>query len=176
LVEALASRGSIRIWPTAISGVELRELTGGDALAFYELVHRNRRHLTQYGDYRDLAASTLQDVESYFADPPDNNIRMGIWRRADELMGRVDLSPVAPGAFVLGYWIGSEYTGCGYVTGACRTLMDYATRELGAIDFWAGVTHGNRKSAAVLERLGFCFVERLEKHTRFHLKAQRRPS
>ena len=83
------------------SDVWLRELTRRDVLAFYELVQTNREHLTQFGDYRELIASTLQDIESYFSDPPDQNTRMGIWRGADELMGRVDLSPVEPGMFVL---------------------------------------------------------------------------
>mgnify|MGYP002408322204 FL=1 len=154
---------------TAVCQIELRELTGRDAQAYSELVQRNRRHLTQFGDYQELAASTLDEIEEYFANPPDDNVRMGIWQ-ADELMGRIDLNPVEPGAFVLGYWIGSEYIGKGYVTAGCRALLDYGREALGATDYWAGVTHGNQRSVAVLERLGFCATERLEKHTRFHLK------
>ncbi|NLK08241.1 MAG: GNAT family N-acetyltransferase, partial [Firmicutes bacterium] len=67
--------------------------------------------------------------------------------------------------------LGCKYTGSGYVTAACRSLMSYGKNKLGAVDFWAGVTHGNDKSTAVLERLGFKVVERLEKHTRFHCRA-----
>ncbi|NLJ25623.1 MAG: GNAT family N-acetyltransferase [Firmicutes bacterium] len=171
MAKDLAYGNGVLILQTAIKEVWLGELTSQDTRAFYELVQRNREHLTQFGDYQELVASTLQDIEDYFAAPPVSNTRMGIWRGADELMGRVDLAPVGPGAFVLGYWIGSEYVGYGYVTAACLALMDYGQEELGATDFWAGVTHGNDKSAAVLKRLGFRTVERLAKHTRFHRKA-----
>ena len=150
----------------AIPGVELRELIRRDAVAYFGLVSRNREHLTEYGDYEDLAASTLEDIDAYFTDPPDSNVRMDIWRK-DELMGGVDLSPVAPKTLVLGYWIGAEYTGRGYVTAACRALMDYAQHSLDATEFWAGIKPANQKSAAVAERLSFSVFEKLPTHTRY---------
>lgn len=157
---------------TSIPEVELQELTVRNALEFFQLVTQNRDHLTQFGDYQDLAQSTLEEIEAYFSNPADVNIRMGIWR-GSELMGRVDLHPVEPRAYVLGYWIGSEYSGNGYVTASCRAMIDYGREQLGATDFWAGVTHGNERSIAVLERLGFRRVERLEGHTRFHLQTEK---
>jgi RimJ/RimL family protein N-acetyltransferase len=154
---------------TSIPGIELRALRRDDAAAYHELVQRNREHLTQYGDYHELVSSTLEDIADELALRPERKVRTGIWRR-NELMGRADLGLVdAPGAMVLGYWIGAEYTGNGYATAACRTLLDYGWTYLHATDFWAGVTHGNEKSIAVLERLGFAAVARLERHTRFHL-------
>ena len=155
--------------PTTIPGVELRELTSRDARAFFDLICRNREHLTRFGDYEDLTASTLEDIEAYFADPLDDNVRMGVWR-ADELMGRVDLAPVDPHTYVLGYCIGSEYTGGGYATVACRALIDYARLALGATEFWAGVRHPNLKSAALVSRLGFAVYEELPTRTRYRLK------
>ncbi len=156
------------ILETAIPEVTLRELTERDARVYFELVQRNKRHLTQFGDYKELVSLTLRGIEVDFANRPDDKVRMGIWRKA-ELMGRIDLSSVAPGAFVLGYWIGSDYLGKGYVTAGCSALLDYSQKALGATEYWAGVTHGNTKSAAVLERLGFSAIERLEYHTRFHM-------
>ena len=158
------------ILETAIPEVTLRELTERDAHVYFELVQRNREHLTQFGDYKELVSLTLWDIEVDFANRPDDKVRMGIWRKA-ELMGRIDLSSVALGAFVLGYWIGSEYLGKGYVTAGCSALLDYGQKALGATEYWAGVPHGNTKSAAVLERVGFSAVERLEYHTCFYMPA-----
>ena len=155
--------------PTACAGVELRELTCREAEAFFDLVCANREHLTRFGDYEDLAASTLEDIEAYFADPPDSDLRMGIWQ-GHELVGRVDLSPVARRTFVLGYWIGSEYTGRGYATAACQALIDYARLAYGATEFWAGVKRGNLKSAALVSRLGFTAYEEMPTRTRYRLR------
>lgn len=41
--------------------------------------------------------------------------------------------------------------------------------KLAATDIYAGVTHGNDKSAALLERVGFRFPQRFEDYTRYHL-------
>jgi len=145
-------------------------LTLRDASAFFRLVDANRDHLTQFGDYTELAGSTLEDITGYFANPRDNNVRMGVWI-SSELAGRVDLNPVAPGTLVLGYWLGRAYTGRGYATESCRAILDYGRRVLGASEFWAAVTHGNLRSVAVLSRLGFSAVETLPDRTRFRLLA-----
>ena len=155
--------------PTACSGVELRELTCRDVQAFFDLVCANREHLTRFGDHEDLAASTLESIEAYFADRLDSDLRMGIWQ-GDELIGRVDLSPVARRTFVLGYWIGSKHMGGGYATAACRALIDHARLALGATEFWAGVKHANLKSAAVVSRLGFTAYQDLPTRTRYRLR------
>ena len=153
---------------TAIASVELRELTARDSSVYLDLVQRNRGWLTRYGDYQDLVNCTLPDIESDFAKRPNGALRMGIWRGKD-LMGRVDVAEVAPGAFVLGYWLGEEYTGHGYMTEACRVIMDYASRTRLVKEYWAGVRHVNLESIAVVERLGFSVYERLPERNRYRL-------
>ncbi len=159
------------VLPTSMDSVRLSLLTLRDAPTFFRLVEANRDHLRQFGNYTDLAGSTLEGIEGYFVDPPDNSLRMGIWV-SDELAGRVDLNPVAPGTFVLGYWLGLSYTGRGYATASCRAILEYGRNALGAHEFWAGITHGNRKSVGVIGRLGFTAVEALPDRTRFRLAAQ----
>lgn len=46
---------------------------------------------------------------------------------------------------------------------------EHAAQALGATDIFAGATHANDRSAALLERLGFEPVAEFENHTRFRL-------
>ena len=137
-------------------------------MAFFNLVNRNRVYLTQYGDYKDLVQMTLVEIEGTFSIQLGAYLRMGLWRGM-ELMGQVDLNPVAPGVFVLGYWLGEEFTGQGYMTSACRAIMDYAKQTRAVKEFWAGVRPANLKSAAVVERLGFSIFEELPDRIRYRL-------
>jgi len=152
--------------PTAIQGVELRQLAAADAQAFYDLVQSSRAFLTRYGDYQDIVDSSLADIAASLSALPDDYLGMGIWR-GDEFMGQVDLNPVAPGELVLGYWLGEAYTGQGIMSAACQALIDYALQALPVTAFWAGVRHANHQSAAVVERLGFTVYEELPDRKRY---------
>ncbi len=157
---------------TEILDVRLIELTPDDAGAYYDLISRNRDHLTQYGDYAPMKQATLESITRSLNDPPGAHRRFGIWLR-DTLVGRVDVSPRLPGHFVIGYWLGSEYTGKGYATLACKALIQYARDHLGATDIFAGVTKGNAASEAVLGRLGFRPIADKGMYTRFRLRLPR---
>ncbi len=60
----------------------------------------------------------------------------------------------APEAFVLGYWLGRPYWGCGYVTEAVQMIVGYA-RSLGGEKLHAETWPTNPASARVLEKAGF---------------------
>lgn len=153
--------------PTEMPGLRLVELLPEDAVAYYALVDCNRGHLTQHGDYLDLGEATPASVLEDLTSPGNRNARFGVWL-SDQLIGRVDLSPRTAGDFVLGYWLGGEFTGKGYATTACAALITYAQTVLGARTIWAGVTKGNAKSEAVLQRLGFEEVSDQGTYTRFN--------
>lgn len=146
---------------------ELRELTIDDADAYYGVLDRNRAHLTQHGDYAAEGAATPESVRDHLESTWAPSLRFGIWL-GDDLIGRVDLIAVNPPRYSIGYWIGAGHTGEGFVTEACRQLIDRA-RTLGATEIYAGVTHGNDKSVAVLDRLRFGRVADFETYSRFRL-------
>lgn len=79
------------------------------------------------------------------------------WLRAD------------PPKYGLGYWLAKEATGQGYASAALRALIGHARIDLYATDIYAGVTRGNAKSEALLERLGFLPVLDFDSYRRFHL-------
>jgi ribosomal-protein-serine acetyltransferase len=51
--------------------------------------------------------------------------------------------------------LGEEYQGHGIVTKACRTLVDYAFYEYKLNRIQIRCATGNKKSCAIIERLGF---------------------
>lgn len=149
--------------PTDQPGISLRPLT--DADAYHALLLDNRAHLTQHGDYQEETAKTLAAVRADLAVP--NDLRFGI-HHGDKLIGRIDLIAADPPRYSLGYWLTADATGHGYATAAGQAVLDLAIR-LGATDVYAGVTHGNAKSAAVLERIGFTATVEFDTYTRYRL-------
>jgi RimJ/RimL family protein N-acetyltransferase len=147
---------------TDLPGLTLRPLT--DADAYHALLAANAAHLTQHGDYQEETTKTLAAVRADLAAP--NHLRFGI-HRDGTLVGRIDLVAADPPRYSLGYLLTAEATGHGYATAAGRAIINLAVR-LGATDIYAGVTHGNTKSAAVLERIGFTAVIEFDTYTRYH--------
>jgi RimJ/RimL family protein N-acetyltransferase len=156
---------------TSIAAVTLRELTSHDAGRYYELVNANRKHVSQHGDYTAERDATPGTIIGYFTCPPDSNLRLGIWHDTT-LIGRVDLVPVSPPQYSIGYWLGSSYTGHGFATAACSAAIGYASDVLAATDIYAGITHNNARSMVLVRRLGFSEVADFDTYTRFHLALQ----
>lgn len=153
----------------------LRRLTAADADAYYDTVQANRGHLTALGDYLDEVAASANDFRERFANDSNPSLLMGIWRN-DVLAGHVALIHREPPTWGLGYWLALEATGRGVATAAVGTILAFGHRELGVEEVLAGVTHGNDKSIAVLERLGFEPVADFDTYTRFGKTLKMPPS
>jgi ribosomal-protein-serine acetyltransferase len=152
---------------TADRELFLRELTVADADEYYALIARNRVHLTQFGNYQDEGAATLAWVKASLARSA-SGLRFAIWHQG-ALVGRAELVPKLPGHYGLGYWLGREHVGHGVMTKTVSRLLEHARETLEAVAFFAGVTHGNAKSVAVLRRLGFVPAVTRADHTVFTL-------
>lgn len=136
------------------------------AAALRELLQANERHLTRHGDYRDAVTAPLEKHAADIAasDPRHN---FGIYE-CDVLVGTVALAPVAPPRYGLGYLLAERACGRGIATLAVRAIVAHARAALGATDVFAGVTHGNRSSVAVLGRAGFSRVAVFDDYDRYH--------
>jgi ribosomal-protein-serine acetyltransferase len=157
----------VKVLTTSRIGLELRELGPEDAAEYHALVQHNVAHLTKLGDYGDEVAAGAADVAERFAQRTEVPVRFGV-RLEQRLVGRVDLVPVDPPRYGLGYWLGEDVTGRGLATEAVAALLRYAGTELGATDVFAGVTRGNAPSEALLRRLGFEIVAEFDTYRRFH--------
>ncbi|MGA4843883.1 GNAT family N-acetyltransferase [Streptomyces sp. G45] len=153
---------------TAVPDLTLTALTPADADAYYALLDRNRTHLSRLGDYQEERDATEAWVRDHLSRDPAPDLRYGI-RLRGRLIGRADLIAVDPPRYGTGYWLDEAHVGAGYATAACTALYRHAADALGATDVFAGVTHGNTRSVALLTRLGFEQVADFADYTRFHL-------
>lgn len=154
--------------PTENSALTLSVLTRGDAAALHWLIGRNTEHLGAHGDYLDMIAKTPGQIEADLAQPSDSELQFAM-RRGGEILGVVTLIAHKPGVYGLGYWLGAEHTGRGVVTMSCRALIDAAAQVPGAREIWAGITHGNEASIAVVTRLGLTLIREQATHVSFML-------
>ncbi|UXN74750.1 GNAT family N-acetyltransferase [Devosia sp. A8/3-2] len=113
---------------------------------------------------------SYEELEAELAIGDHSNLRFGLLLKG-ELIGRIDLVPVDPPKYGLGYWLAEKATGKGYATAALQALIGFARSDLNATDIYAGVTRGNLRSEALLERAGFLPVADFDSYRRFHLSS-----
>ena len=141
-------------------GLVLRRHAMEDLDAIWALIEIERRHADRLPLWMPWieAVTTIDEertwLEGVIAD--EKNLEgCGLWID-DRFAGGVGLSWDPFGiAGELGYWISAEFEGRGYITRACRTLIDHAFGELDLhrVVIRAGVE--NVRSRAIPERLGF---------------------
>ena len=79
-------------------------------------------------------------------------------RADDAIIGAINLSQIFRGGFqnaYLGYYIGSEYAGQGYMTEALRLVLSYSFNDLKLHRLEANIQPGNLASIALVKRAGF---------------------
>ncbi len=64
----------------------------------------------------------------------------------------------------IGFWIGEEYWGNGYVPEACKEIIRYCFEQLTADIIWCSHFADNKNSARVKEKLGFKHFRINENH------------
>ncbi len=144
------------------SGVRLVKFSPEDAEEIFALIDANRPHLSQYGDQTAAKYPTLELVLNSIVDPPNpKNLWLAIRNQEGVMVGSIDLTPdeLTPDRAEIGYYLGSQFTGQGYMTEAVRLLSAYVSDELGYTDLFAKVHEDNLASARVLERAGYFPVQ-----------------
>ncbi|WP_237391655.1 GNAT family N-acetyltransferase [Paenibacillus dendrobii] len=142
----------------------LQHLRAEHAETLLDLRIRNHDYLQPFEPIRDPSYFTLeaqeQDILTGTGDAEQASSQLfGIFLTGtDELVGRVALTGIARGPFQnanLGYFIGQEQQGKGYMTDAVKLAVGYAFGELGLHRIQAGVMPRNTPSLRVMEKAGF---------------------
>jgi ribosomal-protein-alanine N-acetyltransferase len=113
------------------------------------MLHRGRvTAAATPAEYRAYLGRCRRDVHAYFV----------VTRGARELIGVVEILDVAPGLTCtgrLGYYAFMPYAGRGLMREGVALALQRAFAELALDGLEAEVQKGNRRSVALLERLGF---------------------
>lgn len=139
----------------------LRPFTPDDAPAFHALCCDPE--VTRLADWKapDSAQEAAQVLREVFLE----NDTWAVTRKFDgRLIGAVGLTADPkrenPSARMLGYWLGSEYWGLGYMTEAARAVQAYVFTEMGLTLLSAYCFPENMRSRRVLEKLGMRYEGR----------------
>lgn len=140
--------------------LELRILEEWNVKEVHQLINRNRAYLRQWLPWVDYETSVessrsfvLHSLQRYIE---NDGFNLGIFFRG-QLAGVIGYHSVNwPNRQVeIGYWLGSEFTGQGLMTRACRALIDFAFGKLMLNRVAILCATENARSRAIPERLGF---------------------
>ena len=161
--------------PTEWAGerVVLRRWRDEDATALFAAIVASREHLARWfpwpAQHRD-ADDTLAFIRRQGGHwSLSQHAGLGIFRRADRaLLGSLGVTARdwSVPAFELGYWIGREAEGRGYVGEAVRVMARFLFEGLRAERVVIRCDARNARSKAVPERLGFAFEGTLRRDSR----------
>ena len=146
------------------TGISLRQLTPDDARVAFDLIDRNREHLSQFGDVTARNYVTYDQMLNSIILPRNPfRLRFGIRNAEGIYVGSINVTPTVENREVgeIGYYIGREFEGQGYTTSAVDALTDYAFENLGYQELFGSVVDGNTGSVRVLQKAGFTERERI---------------
>ncbi len=79
-------------------------------------------------------------------------------KEADRLMGAIELRVHSqPHVGELGYWLGRDFWGQGYMTEAAQAVLAYGFREVGLYRIQAKHWHNNPASGRVMQKIGMTY-------------------
>jgi RimJ/RimL family protein N-acetyltransferase len=136
--------------------ITLQQFTPEDAKEVFDLIDRNREHLSQFGEDTPQKYPTYESVLESIVHPKNpKRLRFGIRNKTGEYMGSINLTSQGFHQGEVGYYVGEEFTGKGYTTKAVQTLTDYAFVNLGYEVLFGVVAEGNTASMKVLKKAGY---------------------
>jgi RimJ/RimL family protein N-acetyltransferase len=153
--------------------IVLRRWRDGDAAALFAAIVASGEHLARWfpwpAEHR-VADDTLGFIRRQSGHwSLRQHAALGIFRRAEgALVGSLGVTARdwSVPAFELGYWVGREAEGRGYVSEAVRVMARFLFEELRAERVVIRCDARNVRSKAVPERLGFAFEGTLRRDSR----------
>jgi len=145
----------------------LKLMTEYDAEEAYALIDKDRERLRRFLPWVDEIDSVEQErtrLSGRLFDPDKQiNCFLTLDGRIIGAMGAVEIRRSAAWA-ELGYWIGSEYEGKGYVTAGVREMEKLCFTDLGLERVQITTDVANARSRAIPERLGYTLEGILRRH------------
>nr|WP_154892397.1 GNAT family N-acetyltransferase [Paenibacillus xylanexedens] len=131
-----------------------------DAAELFHLIDRNREHIGKWLKFPSMTVE-MEDSKAFIEGTrmryaKDEGYWLGIWSE-DHLVGSIGYLYLDQEnkKTEIGYWLGQEYEGKGFITKSIKLLIDYAFDELQFNKIEIGAAADNAKSRAIPEKLGF---------------------
>ena len=157
---------------TSNEGVLLLEFIPNDARPLFELIDRNRDHLSQHGDATATKYPDFESVLRSITHPAnEQKIRLGIWFDG-VLTGTINITPKGGYTSEIGYWVGSEYCGLGLATISTEAVIRYGKRLVNTDRMIANADINNLASQKVLLKAGMTETRRDESEVWFAVKTE----
>lgn len=145
------------------SEVFLKQLISDDAKEYFNLLNKDRPHLSQHDDTTAQKYPTVESVLKSITHPQNpKKLRFGIWD-GDTFVGMVGLTPLRKGVCETGGWTGSKFCRKGYASITRRGLAKYAMHKLGYKRVIAKTHPNNTPSQSMLLKAGYRRVRRTKK-------------
>ena len=142
--------------------ITLRPLAVEHADAMFKLVGQSRERLRQWLPWVDNATD-VSHMKTYIRNAikqggDNGGFTAGLWVR-NELAGVIGFHEIDwhNRSVGIGYWLGQSYEGQGYMSSACRAMVEHAMLEIELNRVEIRCATGNKASRAIPERLGFVF-------------------
>jgi ribosomal-protein-serine acetyltransferase len=138
----------------------LRPLLDNDAEELFSLINDSRLYLRQWLPWVDstiIPADSLTFIMNARDQEMKNiGLHRGIFYKG-ALAGVVGFHNIDSinRSTMIGYWLGSKYQGKGLMTGACKSMINYAFSDLNINRVEIRCATDNKKSRAIPEKLGF---------------------
>ncbi len=136
--------------------VGLRKFTNADELEFIAL---NQRSHATHRPWVNPPLTATEFAQYLARDQPDAFEGFALCRiDSTKIIGALNLSQISRGFFqsaYLGFQLGSEFEGQGYMTGGLRLLLQYAFVSLELHRLEANIQPSNARSVALVKRCGF---------------------
>jgi len=141
---------------TVDSEIVLRQFRAEDAKVIFELIGRNRKHLSQHNDNTSLKYPTEASVLESIEHPKNpSRLRFGIWVK-ETYVGTINITPQDDKSSAeIGDYIGKEFTNKGYSTKSLNRIVLYAFENLRLSEVFGLVHKDNTPSIKVLCKAGF---------------------
>jgi ribosomal-protein-serine acetyltransferase len=138
----------------------LKTLEIDESELLFHLVEKNRAYLREWLPWVDTNV-TAEESKAFIQsarEQQEQNLgfQCGIWFR-HQLVGVIGFQRIdwMNKNVEIGYWLSENFQGNGIITKSCKSLIDYAFHILQLHRVQLRCATENKKSASVIERLGF---------------------
>lgn len=134
--------------------IKISIISEHDAKELFLLIERNREHLSQFGEGTAKKYPDVESVKQSIRACPLEMLRFVI-KNNGVIVGFIKITQKNIRLAEIGYYLGKEFTGKGYMKEAVKQVEEYAKNTLEIKELYGVVKKDNIASIKVLRSCGF---------------------